>query len=623
MNEEKAKFSLKVAVQRIGSALSSMVMPNIPILIAWGVITTLFIGDGWLPNPQFALLVGPMLAYLIPIMIGYTGGKNVYDHRGGVVGAIATMGAIVATQGSIPFLNTVSGMDPSSANFVSGFKDAVASRGTDVPMILAAMILGPLGAWVIKKFDEWAQPKVKAGLEMLVNNFSAGLIGFAMALIANKVVGPVIEGLTKIMAHGVDFLISNHLIPLANLFIEPAKILFLNNAINHGILTPLGTEQVLKTGKSLLFLLEANPGPGLGVLIAFWFFGKGSAKATAPGAIIIHFIGGIHEIYFPYVMMKPALFGAVMAGGVTGTFVNNMLGSGLKAPASPGSIIAILSMTPKGLGSFAAVLAGVISAAIVSFLVAALILKNDKSMVDDSALESAQAELASNKAVAKGQAQVATDTAIVAANIQHIIFACDAGMGSSAMGASILRDKVKKAGLNIDVTNRAIANLTDAADTLVVTQEELAPRAAQMAPSSTRVAVSNFLNSPKYEAIIASLTGSNTPEQVVPVQADVANEIDLNLIDEVVFAHDATAVGSATMGKETINAIFKNNGVKIPVSDVEFLALSAYNAANIMVVVTQANLPIAKQYAPNAQYLSVDSLITTHEYDKMVARMKK
>lgn len=623
MNEEKAKFSLKVAVQRIGSALSSMVMPNIPILIAWGVITTLFIGDGWLPNPQFALLVGPMLAYLIPIMIGYTGGKNVYDHRGGVVGAIATMGAIVATQGSIPFLNTVSGMDPSSANFVSGFKDAVASRGTDVPMILAAMILGPLGAWVIKKFDAWAQPKVKAGLEMLVNNFSAGLIGFAMALVANKVVGPVIEGLTKIMAHGVDFLISNHLIPLANLFIEPAKILFLNNAINHGILTPLGTEQVLKTGKSLLFLLEANPVPGLGVLFAFWFFGKGSAKATAPGAIIIHFIGGIHEIYFPYVMMKPALFGAVMAGGVTGTFVNNMLGSGLKAPASPGSIIAILSMTPKGLGSFAAVLAGVISAAIVSFLVAALILKNDKSMVDDSALESAQAELASNKAVAKGQAQVGTDTAIVAANIQHIIFACDAGMGSSAMGASILRDKVKKAGLTIDVTNRAIANLTDSADTLVVTQEELAPRAAQMAPSSTRVAVSNFLNSPKYEAIITSLTGSQTADQVVAIQDDVTNEIDLNLIDEVVFAHDATAIGSATMGKETINAIFKNNGVKIPVSDVEFLALSAYNAANIVVVVTQDNLNLAKQYAPNAQYLSVDSLITTHEYDKMVARMKK
>lgn len=620
MNEEKIQFSLKVAVQRTGSALSSMVMPNIPILIAWGVITTLFIGDGWLPNAQFALLVGPMLAYLIPIMIGYTGGKNVYDHRGGVVGAIATMGAIVATQGSIPFLNTVSGLNPSSTDFVSHFKEVVASRGTDVPMILAEMILGPLGAWVIKKFDQWAQPKVKAGLEMLVNNFSAGLIGFAMALIANKVVGPVIEGLTNIMAHGVDFLISNHLIPLANLFIEPAKILFLNNAINHGILTPLGTEQVLKTGKSLLFLLEANPGPGLGVLIAFWLFGKGSAKATAPGAIIIHFIGGIHEIYFPYVMMKPALFGAVMAGGVTGIFVNNMLGSGLKAPASPGSILAILSMTPKGIGSFAAVLAGVISAATVSFFVSALILKNDKSMVDDTALESAQAELASNKAVAKGKAPVATDTEIVAANVKHIIFACDAGMGSSAMGASILRDKVKKAGLNIDVTNRAIANF----DILVVTQEELAPRAAKMAPSATRVSVSNFLNSPKYEAIITSLTGGNTsPTPVATSQEDAISDIDLNLIDEVVFAHDATAIGSATMGQETLKAIFAHNGVKIPVSDVEFLALAAYNAPNIVVVVTQKNLEIAKRYAPNAQYLSVDSLITTYEYDRMVARMNK
>ena len=192
------------------------------------------------------------------------------------------------------------------------------------------------------------------------------------------------------------------------------------------------------------------------------------------------------------------------------------------------------------------------------------------------------------------------------------------------MGASILRDKVKKAGLNIDVTNRAIANLTDAADTLVVTQEELAPRAAKMAPSATRVSVSNFLNSPKYEAIIDSLTGGHTPVNPVPTsQEETTSDIDLNLIDEVVFAHDATAIGSATMGQETLKAIFAHNGVKIPVSDVEFLALAAYNAPNIVVVVTQNNLETAKRYAPNAQYLSVDSLITTHEYDKMVARMRK
>ena len=593
MNE--SQFNLKVAVQRLGTALSGMVMPNIGGFIAWGIITALFIPTGYLPNKNFTELVGPMLSYLLPLLIAYTGGKNIYgDGRGGVVGAIAAMGVIV---------------------------------GTDIPMFIGAMAMGPLAGWLMKKFDQTVQPKIKAGFEMLVNNFSAGILGFALALFGYTLIGPIVEALTNLMAKGVETIINAHLLPLANIFIEPAKILFLNNAINHGILTPIGTEQVAATGKSILFLLEANPGSGLGLLLAFMFFGKGSAKATAPGAIIIHFLGGIHEIYFPYVMMKPALFLAVIAGGVTGTFTNSILGSALTSPASPGSIIAIETMAPKGLWPHITVLLGVLAAAAVSFLVSAIILKNDKSMVDDTALATAQADLAANKAVAKGQVQTSSVVVPLSnlGDIKHIIFACDAGMGSSAMGTSILRDKVKKAGLNIDVTNRAIANLSDAADTLVVTQEELAPRAAQMAPSSTRVAVSNFLNSPKYDEIIESLTGVGSAAQAPVTQAvaEVIDEIDLNLIDEVVFAHDATSVGSATMGKETILAIFRNHDVKIPVSDVEFLALAAYNAPNIVVVTTKDNTEIAKHHAPNAQHLSVDSLITTPEYDKMVARMKK
>ena len=310
MNKET---SLKVRVQKLGTALSNMVMPNIPVLIAWGVLTMFFIPNGFTPNKTFAALVGPMLSYLIPLMIGYTGGKNIYEHRGGVVGAIATFGAILATAGA-----AVGGLNGTA----------------NVPMILGAMILGPLGGWLIKKVDQIIQPRVRAGLEMLVNNFSAGLVGFALALFSVKIVGPVVAWLTDIMGHGVNFLVQAHLIPLANLFIEPAKILFLNNAINQGILTPLGIQQASEHGKSLLFLLEANPGPGFGLLLAFMFFGKGSAKATAPGAVIIQFIGGIHEIYFPYVMMKPALFLAVMAGGVSGTLTNNLLGSGLYSGGS-------------------------------------------------------------------------------------------------------------------------------------------------------------------------------------------------------------------------------------------------------------------------------------------------
>ncbi len=398
------KSSLKVKVQKLGTALSNMVMPNIGAFIAWGVLTALFIETGWLPNKEFATAVGPMLTYLLPVLIGYTGGYAVYNQRGAVVGAIATFGAIA---------------------------------GSSVPMFIGAMAMGPLGAWCIKKFDQKFQEKIRPGFEMLVNNFSAGLIGFALLLIAFKIVGPVVSTLTNAIGDGVQTIVDLKLLPLANILIEPAKILFLNNALNHGIFTPLGAEQVAETGKSILFLLEANPGPGLGVLLAFAFFGKGSAKSSSWGAMIIHFFGGIHEIYFPYVMMKPALFLAVIAGGVTGTFTNQLLGSGLGGPASPGSIIAILSMVPKG-GSHLAVLAGVFAAAAVSFLVSAVVLKADKS--EGESLEEAQAATQAAKAQSKGQSvsapiteEISTDT------VEKIIFACDAGMGSSAMGASILR----------------------------------------------------------------------------------------------------------------------------------------------------------------------------------------
>lgn len=604
--------SLKVKVQRFGTFLSMMVMPNIPALIAWGFITSLFLTPGgWIVaiwphsigfTKEISNVIGPMLGYMIPLLIAYTGGKNVYgDQRGGVVGAIGAMGCFVA-----------------------------AEVGPGIPMILGAMVVGPIGGWLQKKFDNWVQPKIKPGLEMLINNFSAGFMGLFLAIISYKIVEPFVNFFTTIAHDGVQALINAHLIPLANLFIEPAKILFLNNAINHGILTPLGLDQAKTAGKSILFLLEANPGPGLGILVAFWLFGKGTAKATAPGAIIIQFIGGIHEIYFPYVMMKPALFLAVMAGGVSGTFMNNILNTGLVAPAAPGSIIAIAAQgsAPAAGGpmNFVKILIAVLVAAAVSFLVAAIILKRDKSLVDDSAFDEAKAGVAADKAVSKGQTLgTASGEAANFSEIKHIIFACDAGMGSSAMGASILRNKAKKAGLSQDVTNVAIANLKAGPDTIVVTQEELAPRAATMAPNALRYSVANFLNSPKYDEIISSLTGAELASETFSfTDSSVSDEeIDLNQIDEVVFAHDGAHLGSSTMGKETVQAIFRNHDVKIPVSDVEFIGLGAFNASNIMIVTTKEFTDFAKSKAPNAQHLSVESLITTPEYLNMVNRMNK
>ncbi|GAB6705332.1 PTS mannitol-specific transporter subunit IIBC [Streptococcus uberis] len=585
------KSSLKVKVQKLGTALSNMVMPNIGAFIAWGVLTALFIPTGWLPNAEFAKAVGPAITYLLPLLIGYTGGYVVHGQRGAVVGAIATFGAVA---------------------------------GSEVPMFIGAMAMGPLGGWAIKKFDQAFQEKIRPGFEMLVNNFSAGLIGFALLLLAFKLVGPFVAIFTTAIGNGVQAIVDMKLLPLANILIEPAKILFLNNALNHGIFTPLGAEQVAKTGKSILFLLEANPGPGLGILLAYLVFGKGAAKSSSWGALIIHFLGGIHEIYFPYVMMKPALFLAVIGGGVTGTFFNQLLGSGLGGPASPGSIIAILSMVPKG-GSYLAVLTGVLSAALVSFLIASVILKADKSVDDESALAEAQAATQAAKAESKGQTLSSQASAQFSSDdIQQIIFACDAGMGSSAMGASILRDKVKKAGLSIPVTNKAISNLTDVTNTLIVTQQELAPRAAQKTPRAVHVSVDNFLATPKYDEIVAQLAKKSSAELAKDFEQASAKEevVDLNYIDEVVFAYGENK-GSATMGQATLVEIFKNRGVGIPVSKVENHQLVAFNSKNILVVTNIANQSVAQQFAPQAQLLVVDSLVTTPEYDKMVDRMHK
>ena len=579
--EQTQQASLKAKVQKLGSTLSSMVMPNIGALIAWGVLTALFIPDGYLPNESFASMVGPMLTYLIPLLVGYTGGKVIAGERGAVVGAIATMGVIV---------------------------------GTEIPMIMGAMIMGPLGGFTIKKFDAMFQNKIKTGFEMLVNNFSAGLIGFALALVGFQAIGPVVDRLTQAMAAGVETILNAQLIPLTNIFIEPAKILFLNNAINHGILTPLGTEQVSETGRSILFLLEANPGPGLGVLLAFTLFGKGSAKSTAPGAMIIHFLGGIHEIYFPYVMMKLLLFLTVISGGVSGSFVFQLLGAGLRAPASPGSIIAILAMTP--MGSYLPVILGVVAGAAASFAVATVILKADSKEAADNFEESVKATQAA-KLSAKGSAGQISLTNM--SGIQHIIFACDAGMGSSAMGASILRKKITAAGLPQDVTNRAINNLTDAANTLIVTQEELKNRAQQKAPNATFVAIENFLNSPKYDEIVATLSGTDLKETVV---APAASRLDVDLanINEIVLVHDDRK-GSATMGQKVVERILEREALDIPLRKMHIDELKA--SPQTLVISKNSLTQAAQQKVPAAVHLSVDSLITTSKYESVVANLKQ
>jgi PTS system mannitol-specific IIC component len=524
---------VRVRVQRFGTFLSNMVMPNIGAFIAWGLITALFIEVGWLaelgigdsPDSWVAQIggwgdyamggsefvrggiVGTMITFLLPILIGYTGGKMVYETRGGVVGAIATFGVIA---------------------------------GTEIPMFMGAMIMGPLGGWTMKRIDAIWDGKIRPGFEMLVNNFAAGIWGTVLATFGFFGMSPILTRVSNEAGDAVGWLVDHDLLPFTSLLIEPAKVLFLNNAINHGVLTPLGTTEAVEQGKSVLFLLEANPGAGLGLLLAYSIFGKGLAKASAPGAAIIHFVGGIHEIYFPYVLMKPKLILAMLAGGMTQVFINVLFDSGLRAPAAPGSVIAVYAQTPGN--SIVGVTLSIIGGAAASFIVAAFLLKTDKTVEAEDELVTATHAMEAMK----GRSSIASAALGGAASpaagpVRNIVFACDAGMGSSAMGASVLRRKVHGAGFtDVTVVNKAIANLTDDFD-LVVSHQDLTDRAAQRSASAVHVSVENFMDSPAYDEIVELIRQRNGAGPAATAAPEQESDLTSGLLalDSIVLDADA------------------------------------------------------------------------------------
>lgn len=465
---------MKERVQKFGRFLSGMVMPNIGAFIAWGLIAALFIPDGWLgkwgPAATINTMVGPMLSYLLPILIGYTGGKAVGGQKGAVTGALATLGAIASTSST---------------------------------MFIGAMICGPLGGWCIKKFDKAMEGHIPAGFEMVVNNFSVGIIGGILAVLSIFVIGPACVVVTDILGKGVELLVNNGLLPLTAVLVEPAKVLFLNNAINHGVFTPIGTDQAMEMGKSILFMIESNPGPGLGLLLAYCVAGKGETRSSAGAAAVIQFVGGIHEIYFPYVLMNPIVILGPMIGNIVGIFTLSVLGGGLVAAASPGSIIAEMLMTPRG-GYFANI-AGIAIAAVVSFLISAFLLK---FFGKDADLAEAQAQVAASKAASKGQAIPAASSAgasVSAKDVRKIVFACDAGMGSSAMGATMVRNKLKDAGItDIEVIHYPVGEIPGDCQ-IVVTHHELSGRAAQRAPQARIIPIKNFMGAPEYDVLVKEL----------------------------------------------------------------------------------------------------------------------
>jgi len=471
----KQQTSISQKLQKFGAFLAGMVIPNIGAFIGFGLITAFFLETGWTPEERLATLITPILNSLLPVLIAHTGGKMVGGDRGGVLGAFVTIGAIIAVEGT--------------------------------PMFMAAMILGPFSGWVIKKFDHAIDGKIPGGFEMIVNNFSLGIIGAILCCFAYLIFGPIMNAVTMVLTNGVNWIIAHKALPLTAIFVEPAKVLFLNNALDHGIFGPIGYEQVKTIGHSALFLLVPNPGPGLGLLLAYWVFGKGEMKDAAPGMILIHFFGGIHEVYFPYVLSNPITLIGMIAAGITATGTLTLLNVGTVATPSPGSIFSVIALSPPD--GMVGVLLAVALSCIVSFLLNSIFVKmqyrkNEEVTMGQPVIPTEAMGGASNAAGTAVTTGALTVDELDLSNINLIVVACDAGMGSSAMSAAALKKKVKAAGLPMDVVNYAISKIPPEAD-LVITHEKLTGTAIAAQPNKQHLSIDNYLKAPEYDELVERL----------------------------------------------------------------------------------------------------------------------
>ena len=474
-NQSAGSNSLRAKLQAFGSFLTKMVLPNIGAFIAWGIVTALFIETGWLPNEHLSKLVGPAITYLLPLLLAHTGGKMVGGKRGGVIGAAGTIGLIV---------------------------------GADIPMFLGAMIAGPLGGWIIKKFDDYVEGHVPAGFEMLVENFSLGILGFGLMILSYLIIGPVISSANNALKAVIQALVDTGMLPLLSIINEPAKVLFLNNVIDQGIYYPLGMQKAAEVGKSIYFTVASSPGPGLGLLLAYSVFGQGNAKRSAPGAIIIHFFGGIHELYFPYVLMNPVTILGMIAGGMSGIATFQLFDVGLVAGPSPGSIFAYLGLTPKG--NFLGIISGVLVGAAVSFVVTSIILQFTQGEEDEEDdFEESVEQSKSMKSEAKQALNSESNDAKSVGNVNKIAFACDAGAGSSAMGATTFKKKLKKQNLDdIEVDHYSIEEVPEDADIIVV-HKNLQERVEMSHKDKRIVPIETYIGDSNLEKLLDELKANN------------------------------------------------------------------------------------------------------------------
>lgn len=441
---------------RLGRIYSSIVFKNISVIIAAGIINVLFGQNGWFPNERFSQFIDPLYTYVIPLLLAFTGGKITGGHRGGLVASLAVLGLI---------------------------------QSSDIPMIIGAIFFSPPIGSVFSKLEKAVKGYFPIGSELLLTNIIDAMVSILLLFLMCFIIGPILNNGILLLNRGLITFIQSDWLPFVSFVIEPAKVLFLNNISNHGIVGPLGVQQTKELGKSIFFLLEANPGPGLGMLLACFVRGSNEEKVRLKSTIAIQSIGGIHEVYFPYVLSKPILFLSVIAGGFTGVFLFSTFQVGLVSTASPASILFIFFLTPKH--DFIFLFIGIALSAFVSFLLSFLFLKQGASFID-------QTEENEQSPVIPNQTQVHLQP------IRRVIVACDGGMASSSMEAAILRKKLQSSPLDLVVDYSSIDEIPKDTD-VIICHRRFSPSIASNYPGILNFGLHSLSNESEYTNIIKTL----------------------------------------------------------------------------------------------------------------------
>lgn len=450
---------MKAKLKKTAEFISHIVVKNIPFFIVIGIVTLLDLGE-------FKTL---LYSTLLPVIMAYTAGSTIEEKYGGIT-AVIIMGGVLAQY--------------------------------KIGSLLEPIFIGAAGGYSIKKYGEFIKKYEYPGYEMLINNLGLASIGLSLIWLINKGLPFYEEFQLLFQQNVVSRLFNVEYLPLYSIIIEPSKVFFMNNFINHGIFSVLGVSELTEKGKSIFFLLETNPGPGLGMLMAYFFTGKKEAKRKETlSNIFIHSIGGIHEVYFSYVLRNLRMILPLILGGMSGIYLFSKLNLGLVGIASPGSVFLIMILAP--FKDKLPVLFSIAVSAGVSFFLSYIMLRQQQNFEIDPEEKKEKDILLEPEDIPHKVTQY-----------KNICLVCDAGMGSSAMGLTFLRRKLEKnnlTGTGIHVVNCSIDNIKYKNPDVIIVHNQLLERTKKEISGVEIIVIDDFLDPKPYDLLIEKIKKQRKP----------------------------------------------------------------------------------------------------------------